>query len=41
MSGVRVAVHSDPVDGWHPMVIAAPLADEVAVDLRWAYDLNV
>jgi hypothetical protein len=49
MYGVRVAVHSDPVDEWHPMVIGAaaaadeyqPLADEVAVDLRRAYDLNV
>jgi hypothetical protein len=44
-----VAVHSDPVDGWHPTVIGAPaaagryqpLADEIAVDLRRAYDLNV
>ena len=26
VSGVRVAVHSDPVDGWHPMVIGAPAA---------------
>jgi hypothetical protein len=49
VSGVRVAVHSDPVDGWHPTVIGAPAAadkyqppaDEVAVDLRRAYDLNV
>jgi len=44
-----VAVHSAPVDGWHPLVIGAPaaagryqpLADEIAVDLRRAYDLNV
>jgi hypothetical protein len=49
VTGVRVAVHPDPIDGWHPKVIGAPavagkyqpLADEVAMDLRWTYELNV
>ena len=49
VSGVRVTVHSEPVDGWHPMSIGAPAAadkyqplpDEVAVDLRRAFDLSV
>jgi hypothetical protein len=46
---LRVAVHSDPVNGWHPRVVGAPAAadkyqppaDEVAIDLRRAYDLNI
>jgi predicted RecB family endonuclease len=49
VAGVRVAVHPDRVYGWHPMVIAAPsatdkyqqLAEEVASELRLAYELNV
>ena len=24
VAGVRIAVHSDPLNGWHPMVIGAP-----------------
>ena len=46
---VHVAVQPDLVRGWHPMVIAAPsatdkyqrLAEEVASELRLAYELNV
>jgi hypothetical protein len=46
--GVQVAVQQHPVDGWHPTVIAAPftaaryqeLAEELAMDLRLAYELN-
>jgi hypothetical protein len=46
--GVHVAVQPDPVHGWHPIVIGSPaaankyqqLADELAMDLRRAYELN-
>jgi hypothetical protein len=48
VSGVQVAVHPDPVDGWRPVIVAArssadkyqQLADEVASELRLAYELN-
>jgi hypothetical protein len=45
---VPTAVHPDAVAGWEPRVLAAPavaakyqpLAEDVAVDLRRAYDLR-
>jgi hypothetical protein len=45
---VQVSVQPDPVDGWHPVIVAArssadkyqQLADEVASELRLVYDLN-
>jgi hypothetical protein len=45
---VEVAVHPAPVDGWHPVIVAArssadkyqQLADEVASELRLVYELN-
>jgi hypothetical protein len=44
----QVAVQPDPVDGWHPVIVAArssadkyqKLADEVARELRLVCDLN-
>ena len=30
VSGVRVTVHSDPVDGWHPMSIRAGRSGQVS-----------
>jgi hypothetical protein len=46
--GLQVSVHPDPFVGWEPRVIAAPtvaakyqpLAEEVAADLRRAYELS-
>jgi hypothetical protein len=48
VTGVKVGVEPDPVDGWHPVIVAArsspdryqQLADEVASQLRLVYDLN-
>jgi hypothetical protein len=48
VSGVQMSVQPDPVDGWHPVIVAArsspdkyqQLADEVASELRLVYDLN-
>jgi hypothetical protein len=45
---LHVVVQPDPVRGWHPIVIGSPavankyqqLADEVAMDLRMAYELS-
>jgi hypothetical protein len=49
VAGLDVAVQPDPVRGWHPIVISSSavankyqqIADELAVDLRRAYQLNV
>ena len=44
---VRVAVHSDPPNGWHPAVVGAPAAadkdprDEAAIELGRACNLNL
>ncbi len=48
VAGLDVAVQTDPVHGWHPIVIGPPapankyqqLADEVATDMRRAYALS-
>jgi hypothetical protein len=48
VTGVEVAVQPDPVDGWHPVIVAArssvdkyqQLADDVASELRLVYELN-
>jgi hypothetical protein len=48
VTGVKVGVEPDPVDGWHPVIVAArsypdrhqELADEVASQLRLVHDLN-
>jgi hypothetical protein len=48
VGGVFVAVHKDPVFGWHPTVVAAPAtayrcqlaAEEIAKELRTMYDLK-
>jgi hypothetical protein len=47
VTGVKVGVEPDPVEGWHPVIVAArsspdryqQLAD-VASQLRLVYDLN-
>ena len=49
VTGVKVAVQPDPVDGWHPVIVAGrssvdkyqQLAEEVASELRLVYELNV
>ncbi|HEY1806392.1 MAG TPA: hypothetical protein VGG45_18115 [Terracidiphilus sp.] len=46
--GVFVAVHKDPVHGWHPTVITAPaaaykcqvMAEQIADELRAKYELS-
>jgi hypothetical protein len=48
VGGVFVAVHKDPAYGWHPTVVAAPVAahrcqlraEEIAAELRTKYDLK-
>ena len=48
VTGVKVAVQPDPVDRWHPVIVAArssadkyqQLADEVASELRLVYELD-
>jgi hypothetical protein len=47
VSGVFVSVQKDPIYGWYPTVVSAPaasslcqvLADEIAAELRFEYDL--
>jgi hypothetical protein len=48
ITGVKVGVEPDQIDGWHPVIVAArssadkykQLADEVASELRLVYELN-
>ena len=48
LGGVFVAVHKDPVRGWHPTVIAAPaaayncqvMAEQIAEELRVKYEMS-
>jgi hypothetical protein len=48
MAGVTIAVHSDPVYGWHPTALTIPAdaieaqhaAERAAEELRPLYDLD-
>jgi transcriptional regulator with XRE-family HTH domain len=49
IDGVHVAVHADPVYGWHPTVFATPsqaakcqqVAEQIATQLRTKFDLKI